>query len=424
MTVRFNDALDRYLEVVRDARRNILSSAGEVVVIRDLLGRLRLALQEQPKEGVEALKDKLREAAGPFSTNDFLVESEMFAPDAVFRSRDLCQINGISVLEHSVTGAEWGRPPLPNLDPTPPRAVLFGIKGGVGRSTALCVWARHLALLGKRVLVIDLDLESPGVSSTLLPSEATADFGVVDWLVEDAVNAADEELVRLMAARSPLSGGTPGEILVVPCSGGGNNYVAKLSRAYVDVPRVNAGPRSFAERLATMIDSLEREHRPDVVLIDSRAGLHDLAAIAITRLGAMTFLFAVGSRQTWRGYFTLLKNWSRRTGIARDVRERLRVVAAQVPETGRELYMNQLEQDAYDVFADTLYEEASPESPDAFNYDVTATDAPHFPLPIYWSRTFQDWDPLSDTVTEDQIQASFGEFLREATDLVVDPDEE
>ncbi len=425
MTIRFDVAMRGYLDVVRAALGAELAGLGQVVVVRDLRGRLRMVVENRPAPPVTLanLQQRLTDTAGPFAGGDPLFGQDLIAPDAIFRSADLYRVKGVSVLERVAMGADWTRPPLPNLKPTPPRATLYGIKGGVGRSLALCVWARHLAQKGQRVLVVDLDLESPGVSSSLLPPGAGTTFGIVDWLVEDAVGRADDELVRLMVTSSPLAEGTSGSILVAPCSGGkqdDDSYLAKLSRAYLDLPQTGGGLVSFAERLARMLDRLEAEHQPDVVLLDSRAGLHDVAAIAITRLSAMTFLFAVGTRQTWDGYRMLLQQWQRQPAIGIEVRERLRVVAAQVPETGRDAYLRQFEQDAYDLFADTLYEEAGASQADAFNFDIGASEAPHYRLPIYWSRALQDWNPLTRSVTEDQIQAAFGGFLREATELLLD----
>jgi hypothetical protein len=421
VALRFDDAFRNVLQIVRDNPADVLKDTGKAVVVRDLRGRLRLALERPPTQR-DALEDLMLRAAGPFFAGGLLVASEMLRASSVFESTDAHLVDGVTVLERVATGAEWTRPPLPNREPSPPRATLYGIKGGVGRSTVLCAWAQHLAQRGERVLVIDLDLESPGVSSTLMPGGSQPELGVVDWLVEDAVGNADDELLRLMVGRSPLSTGT-GEVLVVPCGGGDDEeYLPKLARAYLDVALEDGTVRTFGERLAGMIDALEAAHHPTVVLIDSRAGIHDLAGIATTRLGAMSFLFAVASRQTWSGYRTLLRGWKRQPVIAREVRERVRIVAAQVPETGREAYLNQLRTDSYDLFSDTLYEEAGPKNPAAFNFDVNATDAPHFALPVYWSRPFQEWDPLTSVVTGDQIRAAFGEFLDAATDLLIDPE--
>lgn len=430
MSVRFDDALRSWLQEVEAALNGELAATGQVIIVRDLRGRMRLVLEKQPErsEALAALYARLDATAGPFAGGPPLVADDLLAPEAVRQSPDLHEVPGcprVWLLERTVTGADWTRPPLPDAAPLIPRATLYGIKGGVGRSLALCAWAHYLARQGKKVLCVDLDLESPGISSTLLPADASADFGVVDWLVEDAVGNADDTLVRLMAAQSPLAVGTAGSILVVSCGGSietarpTDGYMAKLARAYVDLPLPAGGVQTFADRLARMVDALESEHRPDVVLLDSRAGLHDIAAVAITRLGAMAFLFAIGNRQTWDGYRKLLLQWQHQPRIGAEVRRRLRVVAAQVPETGREAYLRQFELDAYSLFAETLYEEAGAENLGAFNFDKNDPDAPHFRLPIYWSRAMQEWNPLSGAVTPDQHEAAFGSFLPVATEQLL-----
>jgi len=92
----------------------------------------------------------------------------------------------IWLLDRQIIGQDWMRAPL-QRETENPRVTFFGIKGGVGRSTALAIWAWQLARQGKKVLILDLDLESPGVSSTLLPADYLPDYGIVDWFVEDGV---------------------------------------------------------------------------------------------------------------------------------------------------------------------------------------------------------------------------------------------
>lgn len=53
-------------------------------------------------------------------------------------------------------------------------------RGGVGKSTTLTQLARRLTLEGKSSLVIDMDIDSPGLSFTLPDAEA----GLVDLLLE------------------------------------------------------------------------------------------------------------------------------------------------------------------------------------------------------------------------------------------------
>src|SRR5690606_10863879 len=93
-------------------------------------------------------------------------------------------------------GAEWSASP-PAGAPSIERFTLFSMKGGVGRSTTATILAWHLAQKGKRVLVFDLDLESPGVGATLLGTDLPR-FGIVDWFVEDALGQGQAVLGEMV----------------------------------------------------------------------------------------------------------------------------------------------------------------------------------------------------------------------------------
>ena len=57
--------------------------------------------------------------------------------------------------------------PLPQREPSVPRTVTFySFKGGVGRTTALTHVAWILAMRGRKVVTVDLDLEAPGIQQT------------------------------------------------------------------------------------------------------------------------------------------------------------------------------------------------------------------------------------------------------------------
>lgn len=447
MSLRFHEARYEFFKQVSKALDLGLFPRGKVVVIRDIWGRLSLALEhKQPKPQKEQgdaltlceLEQRLKAAVGPYYGGEALFGADMFAPEHVFLSPDLhpCPEHvRLYFLERQVVGADWQREPITDMPPRVPRATLHGIKGGVGRSTALAAWARYLAEQGERVLIIDLDLESPGISSSLMSDDAGADFGVVDWFAEDAVENADDELLRRMAFVSPLGQGTPGEILLVPCGGrqAGTEleYLAKLSRVYQDLaPREQTDslprPMQFADRLAYMIDELERYHRPTVVLIDSRAGIHDIAAVTITRLCATAFLFLIGTKQTFDGYRLLFQQWQS-TSIGEKVRQRLQVVAAQVPRVGRSEYLSRFQQDSWNLFSQTLYEQQNDgdksETSRSFHYDIHDPAGPHSPPVIYWSDAVQQWNPLANYPNGPyelpvDVKIALHNFLERATELV------
>ena len=424
-TVRFQEALSiaiRFTEEHYDCL-----GKEPPVLIRDLYGKIRLFLHSEQTSQHKTLAESLTALLGNFSYSAdavFLYEQDFFNSKSITGSPDKILIpdtkQPIYLLDRQITGQDWLRQPI--QEQRPPRATLFGIKGGVGRSTALAIWAWDLAKQGKKVLVVDLDLESPGIGQILLPQGYLPDFGVVDWLVEEAVGQADDQLLRNMVATSPLAETSEGVIRVVTTAGGNEqDYIAKLSRVYMDVEQ-DGKQLDFAHRLAKILQQLEAQEKPDIVLLDSRAGIHDIAAITITRLTDIAFLFAVNTPQTWQAYRYLFSHWQKWNVNLRTFRENLKIVAGMVPELGREDYISRCRESAYDLFLNTIYEETTAEELDRFNFAPGDNSAPHFPAEILWNITFQEFNPQSEgyfRINGAQLSACYSNFLQAATQLVL-----
>ena len=310
-------------------------------------------------------------------------------------------IPDVFVVDRLASEATWSSIGTPPASRGCSRVVFYAMKGGVGRSTAVAACAFALAQAGHRVLVLDLDLESPGLSASLLPPDRQPAFGITDWLVEDLVNNGDAVSGDL-SALCPLAGAHGGEIRVVPAHGREpGEYLSKLGRIWM--PKFVEGGRRqvWSERLERLIRELEQKHQPDMVLMDSRAGIDEVASACVTDLGAsLIYLFALDSHQTWSDYRLLFQHWRQHGGV-RQIRDRLQVVGAliptwhdRVPET-----INALCEHAYDLFLETLYDEAlalSEESDHAsrdgldsiFSFDLEDRNAPHKPCPIPWNQNF------------------------------------
>lgn len=444
--VRFNDTLRKAVSALKTLD---LPAEPKPRLMRDVFGRLRFALDcptdVYPAQALAELQ-VAQVALGAFASSGEVLTHDSFSfPDKVFSDPDwnmtLVQLgydeDGISLgeaeillLDRQITGQDWLRP----KDDTravkhPHRLVFFGLKGGVGRSTALCMTAWGLARQGKRVLLLDFDLESPGLSGLVLPPEKVAEFGVVDWLIEDAVGQGESVLSRMVAA-SPLGESTVGAIRVAAAIGQGEtDYLAKLARAYADVPR-DSGPQRLGQRLLRLVEALEAQERPDVVLIDSRAGLHDLAAVAITSIADTALLFASESAQSWSGYWQLFSHWQQRPEIAKRVRERLTIVRALTPKANREASVQRFQRHAYELFAETLYDEIPTRSDAALAGDSYVSfhpgeadeSAPHSPILIDWDEQFQEFDPMlrpeDGGATQARIDATFGALIKFADERV------
>lgn len=435
--VRFNDALRIAAQATQDSS---LPSTWEVRIIRDVYGRIRFAVNsessEYPSEALKKLKIA-QQSLGAFATNDDVLFRDSFSnPDTVFSSTDWHRTNvwlgadedgnsagevQVSVLDRQITGQDWLRPQTSSVA-HPHRLVFFGLKGGVGRSTALMMVAWGLARKGKRVLLVDFDLESPGLSGLLLPPGNAAEFGIVDWLVESAVGQG-ENVLRSMVSASPLGETTTGAIRVAAAMGSGEaDYLAKLARAYADVPSAKGAMR-IGTRMRELLELLEAQERPDVVLIDSRAGLHDLAAVSITSLADTALLFATDSAQTWMGYRQLFTYWQRRPEVVTHVRERLAIVRALTPKSDRERIVVNFQEESYALFAETIYDDIPPNVDEQgaddfvfFHPSENDESAPHFPILVDWDERFQEFDPHlrpeQGGITEVQVDATFGNLLR------------
>lgn len=426
--VRFDEATAQALAFL--SAYAVSAKFTKLVAIRDLAGRYRFAIDGdtgalesalasiEPKMGAWLAESRSHKK---HAYGRVLARSQLFDAEQVFESPDLVPIAPkVFLLDRRVVAADWQRGQIASTPSTPPRAVFFALKGGSGRSTALVYWVRHLAHdLGKRVLVVDLDLEAPGVSAALLPIGKRPRFGLVDWYVEDAVGQADADLLDQMTMQSPIASGAAGCVFVAPVAGDSSDYLAKLARVYA-APPGSGDLGSFGNRTARLIEALEQHIQPDVTVIDSRAGLHDVAAVSVVRLGATCFLFASPTSECWLGYRYMFEAWGKRPEVVESFRERLQTVAALVPEEGADAYVRRVREQAHDLFSEWIYDDESVENP--FNFNLDNEDGPHFPIEVLWNRRFFAHDPLSvaaDRVIEASIEVNFGAFLRRADALVL-----
>ncbi|NEY31379.1 AAA family ATPase [Streptomyces sp. PRKS01-65] len=438
--VRFAEARPRALDLAHE-----LADIGvDILVVRDVLGRFTFVVDDRTRPVPPALENletdhgpRLTRALGAYAADRPLVRaSGLFSADGLLDSEravpDSQRPAGrVRVLDNTVVGEDWAHvsTPAPESDGSRThRTALYGFKGGVGRSTATAVLARHLADQGHLVLVVDLDLESPGVGPLVAAGADLPSHGVIDQLVESAVDNAEglEHVVR--------SGYTPrggrGELWVAPARGRGTPgvpyaYVDKLNRAYADVPGAD-----FADRLERAVRACEEAvardgdsgRRPDVVLLDSRAGIHDIAAVTISRLCDLALLFGTDNTQTWEGYGSLFEAWLA-SGQARAIREKLRMVAAMVPDSSQDAYLQSFREHAWECFAQ-LYDDvpAGADELDSGTFSPSLEDdaAPHYPVPILFEPGLVGLDLAAAPGWQDRayVQAAYQEFLPTATLLI------
>lgn len=411
-------AIKGWLQTHSESLNDLMGQEGKWLLInRDLNGRVRLILPESVESSDnrslwEFLATKLMERLGPhaYSPDRAILYEVSFEVACQGATRwKLEGSDNIWIADRLATEGDWAS--IENESQGAPRIVFFSIKGGVGRSTALAASAWALARQGKRVLVLDLDLESPGLSNALLSSERQPKYGITDWLVEDLVDNGDA-LINDLYATSDLP--VAGQINLVPAHGRDpGEYVSKLGRVWMPKVQDRMKPESWPTRLNRLVNQLEELIRPDVILIDSRAGIDEVAAACVTDLGAQTVLmFAIQGQQTWTGYRALFAHWQQR-GVITEIRSRLQLVAGLVPDDERRLeYLATLRADAYALFEGT-YDRVGPGEISDWSFEEDDDNAPHSPLSIRWNRGWYGLLSLQQRmvqVDENEVKAVYGEL--------------
>lgn len=417
--VLFDDMRERIEKILQETGI-LLTDAGPLYLIRDLFGKMRIAVSDEWENDLEygqklqELASRLHEGLGVHAHSPeravLFVASSMLDD---LSGEKIC--SGAFWAERLVTGDRWWTVNDDSRESERPmRITLYSIKGGVGRSTTASILAWHLAQIGERVMVVDLDLESPGLSSAMLERDRQPEFGVVDWFVEDLVGQG-VRLLEDMTATPQWAQDFDGNVRIVPAHGRDpGEYLAKLGRVYL-----GAG-KAWTVRLDGLLQNLEDIYKPTIVLMESRSGLHDLAAATVTDLDAQVLLFAVDSVSTWIGYEVLFRHWRQVPDLARGIRDRLQIVSALTPTwVDTYGYLQGFREQSWGVFTH-LYDDLSGEADlanDSFSFDLNDESGPHIPWPIYWNPGLATGASLR-RMEESAVKPSYEIFLKQCEQLV------
>ena len=423
----FDDSLPKLAETLTRLAGSKFVEDG--TVLRDASGRLSFFAHRAAKDDDEREKlgRALIESLGPYARADRPIS---FVGDTgtgtILASTEQLPVQVgegfCNLLDRRIVGAGWLD--APKAEPAePPRIVFASLKGGVGRSTALAVAAADLARRNRNVLVVDLDLEAPGVGHLLLDADRTPEYGAIDFLVENGIGGIVDSSLHAYIGSSGLTAAGGGRVDVLPALGLRSqdypeNVLPKLSRAMIeDIADGCTVP--VAEQISFMISRITEREQYDAVFIDSRAGLSELAAPAVLGLGATVLLFGTAQKQTFEGYralfaaLQLLAQRDRDQGRDAEWRTRLRPVYAKasLDPALSERFID----DMYELYSRHIYdaEESGEAAPELLRFARDDESAPHWPLIVPFSQSFVDFDPgwIPDQLTRSFYEQTFRPFL-------------
>lgn len=183
----------------------------------------------------------------------------------------------------------------------------YSYKGGVGRTLVVANVAKYLALLGQRVLALDLDLEAPGLHYKLLscgPSdEPTITTGLVDYIY---AYQATREFASLTPYITAISISEDATVWLLPAGAAPTAaYWQTLTR--LDL-REFLFDRGGIEFFLELKERITREVEPDFMLIDARTGITEIGGVATTIMADTVVCLILNNRENMQGARAVLRS--------------------------------------------------------------------------------------------------------------------
>lgn len=206
----------------------------------------------------------------------------------------------------------------------------YSYKGGVGRTMALANVAAMLAKEGRRVLLIDFDLEAPGLDAFEGLGCAKGHSGVVEYVAEYLATGKAPPIGAFVRECVPSSTHLRGKLWLMPSGKKDQQYNRDRARInWTELYDKFDGER-FIENWKA---DIEKTYSPDYVLIDSRTGLTDVGGICTLHLPQLVVLLYALNDQNIHGIAGVARAVSR----AENTRPpQLLTVASPVPPMPKE----------------------------------------------------------------------------------------
>ncbi len=195
----------------------------------------------------------------------------------------------------------------------------YSYKGGVGRTTSMIQVAYILAREGKRVLLLDMDIEAPSLHKLFKKQMDDPLYGVKHGLVDyfherfnnsngNTSNIKTTELFTEIEFNESMKG----KLFAIPAMKELNNqYIFKLTQLQANIIYEN-------QYLEDLLDELEMELKFDTVLIDCRTGVNQWGAFSLFGFSDQMVFIAYPNEENMEG---------------------LRVITSLMEETGQENYV-------------------------------------------------------------------------------------
>ena len=233
----------------------------------------------------------------------------------------------------------------------------YSYKGGVGRTLAATNFAVYLAKLGQRTVLLDFDLEAPGVDSKfpnlVIPSNHR---GLLNYILHYQETNSDPGPVEPLAIEVPptLISGSIAPLWLLPAGDYlSAEYYQMLSRLDWSFLFQERDGVAFFQQLLVRI---KEEFRPDYLIVDSRTGIGEIAGVCTQQLADEVVILSSLSSESIK-VTKHIAQLIRRSEVAKALEKSIdiKVVVSRVPKLENLENLKQRCCELFDVEATKLF---------------------------------------------------------------------
>lgn len=174
----------------------------------------------------------------------------------------------------------------------------YSYKGGVGRTIALIETAYNLVLEGKRVLLLDLDIEAPSLHNIF--SKKVNDeingvkYGIIEYLYKKVVQKSEDVELHDIFCSLQLEN-VAGEMFVIPA-------LKKMNKEYIyQIERLQTQQIQEKDVFSEVFDFVQKALGVDTILIDTRAGFNQWGSLSLLTLSNQVIFVAYPNAENIEG---------------------------------------------------------------------------------------------------------------------------
>ena len=180
----------------------------------------------------------------------------------------------------------------------------YSYKGGLGRSLLVANLAHLLASCGRRVFVVDLDLEAPGLHYKLIGDNAglRVEKGLLDFLSPSDVG--EPPLIKDLVFELPSDRGH--QIFLLPAGGAlREEYSDRVGKLTGDeFFRKDAAGKPLYQQLK---EQIQENYQPDYILLDARTGVTHIGRLSLQFLSDAAVCLFSCNEESYQGAAVVMK---------------------------------------------------------------------------------------------------------------------